>query len=206
MTMENVRTSISFTLRTLAGCSLLIAGVVGLAQNVSAQNTQTGVSPVLAESRPRRVHPDAQVSNASTLEKGQFEAAVEIEKRAFQLVNETRVRNGLPLLIWDQELCELARVHSQNMAKQSLFSHVTRDGLGPKERAVHAGIKPFRRIAENIAYNWGFDDPGAFAVERWMTSSGHRENILDKQYKASAVGVFVKPNGAVYITQVFISR
>jgi uncharacterized protein YkwD len=92
------------------------------------------------------------------------------------------------------------------MAGGTFFSHENPEGQGPKERAVQAGIRPFRRIAENIAYNWGVEDPATFVIERWMNSPGHRENILGKQYKDSAIGVFVKPNGAVYITQEFISR
>jgi hypothetical protein len=55
------------------------------------------------------------------------------------------------------------------------------------------GIEPSRGITsytvlENIAYNLGYDDPGAFAVERWMMSAGHRENILDAGFKSMAVG------------------
>jgi uncharacterized protein YkwD len=61
-------------------------------------------------------------------------------------------------------------------------------------------------IAENIAYNQGYADPGAFAVDRWMISSGHRANILCPEFQASAIGTFVSADGAVYITQIFIAR
>lgn len=67
------------------------------------------------------------------------------------------------------------------------------------------GISRFRVLAENIAYNQG-DDPGAFAVERWMLSSGHRENILSTEFQASAIGSFVAADGRVYLTQGFITR
>ena len=40
------------------------------------------------------------------------------------------------------------------------------------------GILQFRVVAENIAYNQGYEDPGAFAVERWMLSLKHPINIL----------------------------
>jgi uncharacterized protein YkwD len=68
------------------------------------------------------------------------------------------------------------------------------------------GIPRFRVIAENIAYNQGFKDPGAFAVERWMISTGHRANILYSGFQTAAVGVFVAPDGTVYLTQAFIAR
>ena len=61
-------------------------------------------------------------------------------------------------------------------------------------------------MAENIAYNQGYDDPGAFAVERWMVSSVHRANILSNEFQASAIGSFVGPDQKVYLTQVFILR
>jgi uncharacterized protein YkwD len=92
------------------------------------------------------------------------------------------------------------------MAQRGFFSHETPDGLQLKERARANGILHFRVIAENIAYNKGYDDPGAFAVERWMISSGHRANILYIGFQASAIGSYVSADGSVYLTQVFIAR
>ena len=68
------------------------------------------------------------------------------------------------------------------------------------------GIARFRVIGENIAYNKGYDDPGGFAVERWMISGGHRANILYVGFQASAIGSYVSSDGSVYLTQVFIAR
>ncbi len=132
--------------------------------------------------------------------------AAGIERRAFEMINSVRLRNGLAPLSWDPDLCRMARAHSKNMASRGFFSHLTPDGLSLKDRAHQAGLAPFRMIAENIAYNQGYDDPGAFAVEGWMISSGHRGNILDREYRSSAIGVFVNSEGCVYLTQVFISR
>jgi uncharacterized protein YkwD len=61
-------------------------------------------------------------------------------------------------------------------------------------------------IGENIAYNKGYDDPGAFAVERWMISSRHRANILYVGFQASAIGSYISTDGTVYLTEVFINR
>jgi uncharacterized protein YkwD len=68
-----------------------------------------------------------------------------------------------------------------------------------------AGIR-YQVIAENIAYNQGVEDPGAFAVERWMISPGHRANLLGTEFRAAAVGTFVASDGSVYLTQLFILR
>ena len=130
----------------------------------------------------------------------------EIEKRAFEQTNAARVKNGLPPLVWDGDVCRMARIHSESMSRQGYFSHVTPEGLRLRDRARVAGILQYSVLGENIAYNQGYDDPGAFAVERWMASEKHRANILSSEFKAMAIGSFVAPDGSVYLTQTFITR
>lgn len=132
--------------------------------------------------------------------------ASDIERRAFELTNENRLRNGLPALAWNAELCRMARLHSERMARERFFSHANPDGERLKDRARAVGIGRFKVLAENIAFNQGYEDPGAFAVQRWMISAGHRANILHSGFEGSAVGVFVSSDGAVYLTQAFIAR
>ncbi len=127
------------------------------------------------------------------------------EQRAFKTTNELRLRNGLAPLEWDAELCVIARRHSRNMSVLGFFSHETPEGLRLRDRARMAGIR-YRVIAENIAYNQGFEDPGAFAVERWTISAGHRANLLSTEFRAAAVGSFIAPDGTVFLTQLFILR
>jgi uncharacterized protein YkwD len=135
-----------------------------------------------------------------------LEDANAVERRAFEQTNTARVENGLPALTWDPELCRMARKHSEQMASLGYFSHETPDGLQLNERAHESGILHFKVIGENIAYNKGYDDPGGFAVERWLTSSGHRANMLYAGFQASAIGSFVAADGSTYLTQVFIAR
>jgi uncharacterized protein YkwD len=92
------------------------------------------------------------------------------------------------------------------MVRLGYFAHETPDGLHLRDRAHAVGIAHFHVLGENIAYNQGFDDPGAFAVERWLRSPGHRANILNAEFQQSAIGVFVAPDGTVYLTQEFIAR
>jgi uncharacterized protein YkwD len=132
--------------------------------------------------------------------------ATVIERRAFERTNEEREKVGLAPLVWDAALFRMARIHSENMARLNFFAHETPEGLQLKDRARSIGIPHFRVIAENIAYNKGYQDPGAFAVERWMISAGHRANILYVGFQASAIGSYVSTDGSVYLTQVFINR
>jgi uncharacterized protein YkwD len=132
--------------------------------------------------------------------------ATSIERRAFDRTNEVRAQNGLTRLAWDVDLCRMARVQAENMARLGFFAHETPDGSRLKDRARAVGILRFKVLGENIAYNQGSEDPGAFAVERWMISPGHRANILYRGFQASAIGSFVASDGSVYLAQVFITR
>lgn len=195
--------------------SLCLFFAIGIFSSADAQNIQPRpVARLISEpsstaslARPRRVKPEITsaagepAASASTLE-----GASKIEQRAFEQTNAARAETGLPLLTWDPELCRLARAHSERMASQGFFSHRTPEGLGLKDRAHTGGISHFRVIGENIAYNKGYDDPGGFAVERWMISSGHRANILYAGFQSGAVGSYVSADGSVYLTQVFIAR
>jgi len=179
--------------------ALVIFAFVAIIPETFAQNPILA-SATAASSRPRSV--SAAKSPAASLPI----AANEIEKRAFELTNAAREKNGLPPLLWASELCSMARAHSKNMVRLGFFSHVTPDGLRMTDRARAAGIAHFRALGENIAYNQGFDDPGGFAVEHWMLSPGHRANILNPEFQESAIGVFVATDGTVYLTQEFIRR
>ena len=130
----------------------------------------------------------------------------EIERRAFEQTNAAQIQHGLPPFVWDSDVCRMARIHSEKMSRQGFLSHVTPDGLGLRDRIRAVGIEKFIVLGENIAYNQGYDDPGAFAVERWMLSFKHRANILSPEFRAMAIGSFVAPDGSVYLTQTFITR
>jgi len=130
----------------------------------------------------------------------------DIEKRAFDQTNIARVKNGLAPLVWDGDVCRMARIHSESMSRQGYFSHITPEGLRLRERAREVGILRYTVLGENIALNQGFDDPGALAVERWMQSDKHRANILSPEFRAMAIGSFVAADGTVYLTQTFITR
>jgi uncharacterized protein YkwD len=162
------------------------------------------VSTSVDSSRPRRVSGVSESVSGSRLSPSLADANA-IERRAFEQTNIVRAQHGLQAFVWDPVLCRLARDHSANMARTGFFSHATPEGQRLKDRARAAGIR-YQVIAENIAYNMGFDDPGAFAVERWMISPGHRANILYAGFTSMAAGTFVAADGSVFLTQTFITR
>jgi uncharacterized protein YkwD len=126
------------------------------------------------------------------------------ELRTFELVNVERAKSGLRPLVWDAELTRMARLHSENMARQNFFNHQAPNGQGLRERSRAIGIVGYKRLGENLAYNKGFADAAVCAVVGWMHSEGHREHILDGEFTRSGIGIARSADGRVYFTQVFV--
>jgi uncharacterized protein YkwD len=173
-------------------------------------------APANAASPPKQSFPSA--ANLKTNkdvapppEAGAAEAVLsaetaDMERRVFALVNEVRAKQGLPLLAWDEKLAQLARDHSANMARTRFFNHVDPQGRDTMRRAREAGVKDWRALSENIAYNKGFDQPAEFAVERWLVSPKHHENMAQPLFTQTGIGVAKAADGRFYFTQVFLGR
>ena len=208
---NGVLPSISLRFPFVIFSALLLTAVVFAptvrAQGVEGRPVARLITSASTGSRPRRViTPTVEPAPAAATLPPSVPEANPIEKRAFEETNRERVKNGLPPFVWDADLCRMARSHSENMARLGYLSHVTPDGQRLRDRARAVGITSYTALGENIAYNLGYDDPGAFAVERWMISPGHRENILYAGFTSMAVGTFVAADGSVYLTQTFITR
>ncbi len=92
------------------------------------------------------------------------------------------------------------------MAKENFFAHSDFDGKTVVDRAKDSRIKNWRKIGENLFYyedNYNFD---ALAVKGWMESPTHRQNILDRNWTATGIGVAESRDGRIYITQVFLEN
>ncbi len=133
-------------------------------------------------------------------------SAAAIEQQVFAMINAEREKKGLSRLDWSESLAALARVHSEDMAHEKFFSHRGSDGSLVDERADKLGLGAWRSIGENIAYMRGYDDPAELAVQKWMESTAHRNNLLGPNWKESAVGVAMTADGTYYMTEVFIYR
>ena len=129
-----------------------------------------------------------------------------LEKQAFQLINQKRVEIGLEPLTWNNDCAKIARLHSENMASKKFFNHTGLDGTMVNDRADAIGLSKWRAIGENIAYSFGYENPLEIAVEGWFKSPSHRENILNNRWKESAVGIAVAADESYYFTQVFLLR
>ena len=66
----------------------------------------------------------------------------------------------------------MARTHSESMSQLQLLL-LTSHPMVCVCATEHAppAYFTFTVLGENIAYNQGYEDPGAFAVERWLASA-----------------------------------
>jgi uncharacterized protein YkwD len=127
-----------------------------------------------------------------------------LESSTTEAVNDIRREHGLPELIHSASLAEVARAHSEEMARRGYFGHESPEGLRSQDRVTAAGIA-FQALAENIQRNQHFDDPVQQAVSSWMRSAGHRKNILEPLFVQTGVGVAIDEEGKLYFTQLFMS-
>ena len=111
---------------------------------------------------------------------------------------------GLRQLSWNSKVADVARVHSGEMALYDYFSHKGLDGYLVDNRATDHGLDKWSAIGENIAYLRGYDDPAEYAVERWMLSPSHKDNLLDSRWRETGIGLAVASDGTYFITQVFM--
>jgi uncharacterized protein YkwD len=100
-------------------------------------------------------------------------------------INAERRRAGRQPLTLDPKLDLAAQRHAEDMLARSFFAHRGADGKTVRERARAAGFE-WSAIGENLAEG---QDSVKEAVEAWMRSSGHRENILDRRYTETGVGL-----------------
>ena len=113
------------------------------------------------------------------------------------LLNQDRKNNGLPALTLDPELSRIARIKSADMRDQGYFAHES-----PTYGDVRAMLRrfgyPFSAAGENIAHHANVDK----AQAAFMTSAGHRQNILGTWTKVG-IGIVEDAQGYIYATQIF---
>jgi len=124
------------------------------------------------------------------------------EYQLFDLTNASRVNNGLAVLQWDDHVKEVARKHSLDMAEHNYFSHTNLEGQSPFDRMLEMGIH-YTMAGENLAYG---QYSSIFAHEGLMNSLGHRENILQKDFRYLGVGVAFNTESQPYYTENFLTK
>lgn len=145
------------------------------------------------------------VSDLITLSSKPVNAASDVaamEKSVHRQINQYRGKKGLPPLKLDGKISAIAREHSKRMAdKKVAFGH---DGSKSRYQKISKLIR-WRGVAENVAYNQGYRNPGKSAVDGWIKSPGHQRNMVGK-YEVTGIGVAKNSKGEYYFTQLFVRQ
>jgi len=121
-----------------------------------------------------------------------------LANEVYSLTNIERVKEGLPEFERYSLLNQTAILRARELIE--LFSHTRPDGRAFYTAFTDTGVE-YIYAGENLAA--GQKDP-AEAVQQWMDSPGHRENILTAEFGRIGVGVTMDNNGRLYWTQMFM--
>lgn len=109
-------------------------------------------------------------------------------KEVLRLVNKERAKAGLPAYTTTQSLTTAANQRAKEITTQ--FSHTRPNGSRFFTVLRENGI-PFMAAGENIAY--GQKTPQE-VVTSWMSSPGHKRNILSSRFRKIGIGLAQKGN------------
>lgn len=132
------------------------------------------------------------------------------EKAIFDQTNAARTSAGLSPLVWDDKLAEIAREHSEDMAKNNFFSHTNLQSESPKDRGLRHNytvvgenigkISPTLMSGDKYEYN-SSDGMAKLMMQFWMAGQ-HKYNLLNPSFTSMGVGIAYDGNEYL-ITQTF---
>lgn len=102
-----------------------------------------------------------------------------------RLTNQKRIENGESILIENEVLSRAALAKGTHMLANDYWAHVAPDGTDPWYFFDEADYE-YQFAGENLARD--FSDPNS-AVDAWMASPSHRDNLLSSRYDEIGVAV-----------------
>jgi uncharacterized protein YkwD len=133
-----------------------------------------------------------------------------VEDLVFALTNQARRAKGLAPLSQDDELRKVARAFSNDMLVRRFFDHTTPDGVEFDERLANQYHHWVYVMGENIWFASGYNPANIQRlakeiVDDWMTSPGHRDNLLSPDFTHLGVGISARQH-TIRATQEFVGR
>ena len=120
-----------------------------------------------------------------------------------QRINHVREERQLIPLRGSADLGGVARAHAEEMARHGYLNHINLAGQNPLERVQAAGVDGFRLLAENIAASSVPGDRTAVAIDEWLQSPTHRENLLNPAFNTTGVAIVHTPDHRTIFVQLF---
>lgn len=126
-----------------------------------------------------------------------------VESKIFDSTNNERIKEGEEALRWSDILAKVAKFKAQDILERQYFEHVAPTGESVGDNVKSQGYE-YILVGENLAMG-NFDSEDDL-LSAWMSSVGHRKNILNSSFQeigvASVVGKFGDKEVSV-IVQIF---
>lgn len=116
-------------------------------------------------------------------------------------INAQRAADGLPPLVSDPALTQIARERSADQVTRHYFAHTAPDG-GTVFDLLNAADPSWVYGGENLAESRGVDAVSA-AINGFMQSPEHRDNVLSPNYARVGVGAAQTDDSTTILTVVF---
>lgn len=127
-------------------------------------------------------------------------AATRLAQDLFRRVNQERHARQLAPLAWDPALASIALQWSGHLATAKFEHRDIAEALSRPE------FDHLRSIGENIAMMPRRPNTGRELHRAWMSSDGHRQNLLRQKWDSIGIGVFCDSKGNAWATQDFGRR
>jgi len=145
--------------------------------------------------------PNESANSAETIAETPVVKPTADEREMLKLLNDARAERGLPQLIFDAQLTQLAREKAEDMVNNGYFAHISPNFGSPFDMMKNAGVM-YTSAGENIAENTTV----AGANNMLMLSDSHRANMLNPQFSRVGVGIMGGPREFKTIVQMFIEE
>jgi len=128
--------------------------------------------------------------------------AEEAEKQMLALINNDRKRAGVGPVVLDDRLTAIARAHTRDMVDHDFVAHVSPRAGSPGDRLRRAGLAP-TFASENVGRAYTAEE----AEQGFMSSPGHRANIVDPRPTRVGIGIVfgaaITGTRPLFVTQLF---
>ena len=119
-------------------------------------------------------------------------------------VNAVRARHHLIPLTRSSALDEVARSHSDDMARRNYLSHENPEGSNPVDRIQRSEVSGFTLAAENLGKT-NRSNPNTEIVQSWLASPDHRRNLLAPPFNTTGIGIARAGDGSLIYTQLYVT-
>lgn len=165
----------------------------------TTHTNSTGTTPTTTTPPTTTTSPTATQTTATPSSTVKIPAATSLSAEEQQMVdqiNQERANAGLAPLKVDLRLVGVAETKANDMKTNGYFSHTSPTYGSPYDMMKMAGIH-YYSAGENIARNISVDA----AMAAFISSAGHKANILNSGYTHVGVGIVYSSSGSYYVQE-----